>query len=505
MKPGVLVILDGFGIRGQKKGNAIKLAKTPFFRFLDQTYPKAVLKANGNAVGLPKGFIGNSEVGHIALGAGRTVWEAMERINQSIRNRSFFHNPAFLKAAKNCKKHQSAMHLIGLVSNMGVHSHMNHLFALLEFCKQKKIRKVWVHFFSDGRDTKPKQAPQLLKALEQKMRRLRIGKIGVVSGRYYAMDRDKRWKRTRKAFECLVQTKGFQEKSAVQAIRNAYRRGESDEFIQPTVIKGFQGIQKNDSAIFFNFRLDRARQLTQALVEKKFAGFKRKKMPLCFVAMCPYYKPMNALVAFGEPHLKNVLGEVLSKKGVKQLRVAETEKYAHVTYFFNGENEKPFKNETRMVLPSPKVATYDKTPNMRANEITKKVVKVLEQKKFGAIVCNFANGDMIGHTGNLKACVQSIETLDACVKRIVAATLKQNGFVIVTADHGNCEAVGSRKELHKNHTTNPVPCWIVCNPRVRILLRGTLANVAPTFLELFGIPKPVEMTANSLLLKRAKQ
>ena len=500
MRPGVLVVLDGIGIQKQKKGNAFELAKKPFFDWMEKNCPKTVLQASGNAVGLPSGFMGNSEVGHITLGSGRIVWQAMKRISQSIRNKTFFQNPAFLKAIANCKKHRSAMHLMGLVSDKGVHSNIRHLFALLEFCKKQKIGKAWIHFFSDGRDTKPKEALRYLKMLEKKMKTEKTGKIGTVIGRYFAMDRDKRWKRTKKAFECLATAKGILAKNARSAIRAAYARGESDEFIPPTAIDGFEGIQKNDSLVFFNFRLDRGRQLTQAFAEKKFVGFKRKRIPLCFVAMCPYYAPMNALVAFEEPHLKNVLGEALSKKGLKQLRIAETEKYAHVTYFFNGENEKPFKGEKRILIPSPKVATYDQVPAMRANEIAEKTVKALKKGKTDAVVCNFANGDMVGHTGNLKACIQSIQALDSCVAKIAKEVLRKNGFVVVTADHGNCESMGTKKEPQKNHTTNPVACWIVSRKRIRIQKKGGLSNIAPTFLELLGIQKPVEMSAKSLLL-----
>lgn len=496
MKPGILVVLDGIGIRKQKTGNAFELAKKPFFDWMEKNCPKAVLQASGNAVGLPSGFMGNSEVGHITMGSGRIVWQAMERINQNIRNKTFFQNPSFLKAIANCKKNHSAMHVMGLVSDKGVHSNIHHLFALLEFCKKQKIRNVWIHFFADGRDTKPKEALRYLKMLEQKMKKEKIGRIGTVIGRYFAMDRDKRWKRTKKAFECLVKAKGFEAKSAGEAIRAAYARGESDEFISPTIINGFEGIQKNDSLVFFNFRLDRGRQITQALVEKKFIGFKRKRVPICFVAMCPYYAPMKALVAFEEPHLKNVLGEALSKKGLTQLRIAETEKYAHVTYFFNGENEKPFPGEKRVLIPSPRVATYDKAPAMRANEIAEKTVKALKKGKTDVVICNFANGDMVGHTGKLKATVQAIETVDRCLKKIVEAALRKNGFVVVTADHGNCEAVGSG---HKSHTMNPVPCWLVCKQKKRLQKNGGLSSIAPTFLELMKIQKPVEMTAKSLL------
>ncbi len=500
MKPGVLIILDGIGIRKQKTGNAFKLAKKPFFDWVEKNCPKTVLGASGNAVGLPKGFMGNSEVGHITLGSGRIVWQAMERISQSIRNKRFFQNPAFLKAAANCKKNRSALHLMGLVSDKGVHSNIHHLFALLKFCKKQKIGRVWIHFFADGRDTGPKEALYYLKMLGQKMKTERIGRIGTVIGRYFSMDRDKRWKRTKKAFECLTNAKGIQAKSARNAIRAAYARGESDEFVSPTVINGFEGIQKNDGIVFFNFRLDRERQLTQAFVEKRFLGFKRKRIPLCFVAMCPYYKPMNALVAFEEPHLKNGLGEALSKKGLTQLRVAETEKYAHVTYFFNGENEKPFSGEKRVLVPSPKVATYDKAPAMRAKEIAAKAINALKKRRFEAVICNFANGDMVGHTGNLKACIRSIQVLDSCVAKIVKEALRQNGFVIITADHGNCESMGTEKKPQKNHTTNPVPCWLVCREKKWFKKNGGLSNIAPTFLELTGIQKPAEMTAKSLLL-----
>ncbi|MBU0636566.1 2,3-bisphosphoglycerate-independent phosphoglycerate mutase, partial [Candidatus Micrarchaeota archaeon] len=452
MKPGVLIILDGIGLTKQKKGNAFALAKTPFLDSITREYGKIVLKASGTSVGLPKGFMGNSEVGHIALGAGRTVLEAMERINQSIQNKSFFCNPAFLKAIQNCKKNNSSLHVMGLVSDKGVHSTTKHLFALLELCKQHQLKKVWIHFFTDGRDSKPKQALEYLKTLEREMRKKKIGKIGTVIGRFFAMDRDKRWNRTQKAFECLVHAKGLKAQNARQAIQNAYKRKETDEFFSPTVLSGFEGIQKNDSVIFFNFRLDRQRQLTQAMVEKKFSGFKRKRPEIVFAAFCPYYDSMNATVAFTEPNIKNSLGEVLSKKKWKQLRIAETEKYAHATYFFNGENEKPFKGEKRKLFASPKVKTYEKTPLMRTPAITKHILTVLRQKKFDAIIANFANGDMIGHTGNLKSAIKAVQGIDRCLSQIVSLVLCQKGFVIITADHGNCESMGiSFQKREKNH------------------------------------------------------
>lgn len=502
MKPVVLLILDGFGHRTQKTDNAIANAKTPTLARLTKEFGCGLLKASGDAVGMPNGYIGNSEVGHIALGSGRSQPQAMEIVNAAISNKKFFKNKALVNTILNAQKKGTAVHLMGLISKNGVHAHENHLFALLKLCRLLGQRKIWIHFFSDGRDSKPKTALQYLNRLNQEIKKNGDAKIGTVIGRFFAMDRDNRWNRTQQAFECMVDAKGKKSGSARQAILNAYGKKLTDEFIEPTIIGDYNGMHANDSVLFFNFRLDRARQLSHAFLDSQFTHFKRKKPKIRFAAFFPYYKKIPCAIAFSEPKIKNGLGETLSQNGLSQLRIAETEKFAHMTYFFNGENEKPFANEKRILIQSPKVKTYDRTPEMKCPQITKQVLKALDQKTAEVIIANFANADMLGHTGNFSSTIQAIEVMDRQIKKIVSAVLAQNGVLMITADHGNCEYMpkvnGGRK---KSHTTNSVPIWMVHRPKVSFKKTGELSDVAPTVLDFLKIKKPREMTGKSLLNK----
>ncbi len=494
-RPVVLVILDGFGLAHASKKNAISLAKTPTFDLLIKDYPHTTLEASGEGVGLPPGQMGGSEVGHMNIGAGRIVHQEYMTINKSIENKSFYKNPAFVKAMKTTGN----VHLIGLLSDGGVHSHIDHLFALIDMAKKVRTN-VFVHAFLDGRDTPPKSAKKYIKQLEKKLKG--IGQIATLSGRFFAMDRDNRWKRTKKAYDAITTGQGFYYKNAITALKQAYKKNETDEFVTPVIVgRNFHGINEKDTIIFFNFRPDRARQLTRALTENNFDEFKRKKLTTdnYFVTMTEYDKTLkHPHVAFHSKQITNTLGEWLSKKGLKQLRVAETEKYAHVTYYFNSGREKEFRAEKYYLIPSPKVKTYDLKPEMSAYEITKTVIK--EMCKYDFIVINYANPDMVGHTGIIDAAVKAIETVDGCIAEILRTAEKCDAITLITADHGNCECMKSREGLPETfHTINEVP-FIIVGQKVK-LDKGCLANIAPTILDLMNIPKPKEMTAKSLILK----
>jgi len=505
-KPVVLIILDGWGIRKDKRGNAVAQARLPNFNSYLRKYPHTELKAAEEAVGLVKGAIGNSEVGHMNIGAGRIVNQDLVRINKAIANGSFFRNTALLSAAKHAKKHNSALHLVGLVSDGKVHSDLPHLFALLKLAKQQNLKKVFVHAILDGRDTEPKSAEDFLLRLQTEIRKLGIGnsaKIATVLGRYYAMDRDKRWPRTEKAYNAML-GKGDSAKSAISCLRSSYARGVTDEFVEPCVIGDFEGVQNRDAIFFFNFRSDRARQLSWAFVNKKFSYFKRQKKDVFFAGMCEYDSTLKIPIAFLPEFHKNILGEVLAAKKMKQLRAAETEKYAHVTYFFNNGREKPFEGEERILIPSPKVATYDKTPEMKAKEIANAVVNEIDEEIFDFVAVNLANPDMVGHTGKLDAAIKAVEIVDANLRKIVEATLAKRGTAIVTADHGNCEEMVGK--YRTSHTLNNVPLILIGgengneNAKKKIRLRkGLLGDIAPTILQLMAIPKPKEMAGRSLL------
>ena len=494
----MLMILDGFGINERKDGNAIAIANTPVIDKLLKLNPNTTIKTSGLDVGLPEGQMGNSEVGHTNIGAGRIVYQELTRITKSIEDGDFFSIPELIGAIENCKKHNSKLHIMGLLSNGGVHSHIRHLYALLELAKRKDFEDVYVHCFLDGRDTPPASGEGFITELEQKMAEKGVGKIASISGRFYSMDRDKRWERVEKSYNALVNGIGEKATSATQAIEESYQKEIFDEFVLPTLIcnndEPIATIRENDSVIFFNFRPDRAREITRSLVDKDFTGFERKYFPLYYVCFTNYDETIeNVHIVFKKDEIKNTLGEIVSKKGLTQLRIAETEKYAHVTFFFNGGEEKKYKGEDRILIPSPKVETYDMKPEMSAIEVTDKVVEVIESKKYNTIILNYANPDMVGHTGNLEATIKAIETIDTCVGRVVEALEKVNGVAMITADHGNSEQMIDyvTGEPHTAHTTNPVPLILV--GKKATLKPGRLADLAPTMLEIMGIEKPAEM------------
>ena len=505
----MLMILDGFGINEKKDGNAIKLANTPNIDKLVKTCPTTRIHTSGLDVGLPDGQMGNSEVGHTNIGAGRIVYQELTKITKSIEDGDFFSNPEFSKAIENCKKYNSKLHIMGLISDGGVHSHLRHLYGILELAKRKDFENVYVHCFMDGRDTPPASGENYISALEEKMKEKGIGKIATISGRFYAMDRDKRWERVEKAYNALVYGNGNKATSAVTAIENSYQKEVFDEFIEPTVITNAEGepvatIGKHDSVIFFNFRPDRAREITRTLVDQNFNEFEAKKnLNLCYVCMTSYDETMpNVNIAFKKEELKNTFGEYISANGLKQLRIAETEKYAHVTFFFNGGEEKQYEGEDRILVPSPKVETYDLKPEMSAYEVTEKLVEAINSKKYDCIILNYANPDMVGHTGNLDAAIKAIEAIDECIGKVVEAVNAQNGILLITADHGNSEQMidYATGEPHTAHTTNPVPLILVGMENVK-LKEGKLADLAPTMLSIMNLEKPKEMTGESIIIK----
>ena len=504
----MLMILDGFGINPNKEGNAIALANTPNIDKLMKKYPVAEVHTSGVDVGLPDGQMGNSEVGHTNIGAGRIVYQELTRITKSIEDGDFFTNQEFIDAIDNCKKNNSKLHILGLVSDGGVHSHIRHLYGLLEMAKRRDFEDVYIHCFLDGRDTPPASAETYIMQLEEKMKEKGVGKIASISGRFYAMDRDKRWERVKKCYDAIVNGEGNKSGSAISAIESSYQKEVFDEFVEPTLICNgdtpIATISENDSVIFFNFRPDRAREITRALVDPNFDGFENKDLNLFFVCFTSYDETMpNVSIAFKKEPLINTFGEVISKKGYTQLRIAETEKYAHVTFFFNGGEEKQYEGEDRILIPSPKVETYDMKPEMSAYEVTEKVVDAINSQKYNAIILNYANPDMVGHTGSLEAAIKAIEAIDECVGKVVEAILNNDGTLLITADHGNSEQMIDYKtgEPHTAHTTNPVPLILVSNDNKYKNKTGRLADLAPTLLELMNIEKPKEMTGNSLLIK----
>lgn len=502
--PLLLVILDGFGWREEERGNAVKLARTPNLDYFFSTYPWTKIEASGEAVGLPAGQMGNSEVGHLNIGAGRIVYQEFTRINLAIKNGSFFENPVLKEAFSRAKEKERSVHLMGLVSDGGVHSHSKHLYALLKMAKKSGVERVFIHAFLDGRDTPPQSALNYLSELGKKIKEINVGRIATVSGRYYAMDRDRRWERTKLAYDCLVLGKGEKAVSSMEAVKNAYARGETDEFVKPTILNGQGTIKNGDSVIFFNFRPDRARQLTRALNEKEFKEFEREKLvEIFFVTFTRYDETFPYPVAFPPQSLKNILADVLADNKVSQLRIAETEKYPHVTYFFNGGDEKPRKFEERILIPSPKVPTYDMKPEMSAYEVTSRLLQELDRKVYQVIILNYANLDMVGHTGKLEAAVRAVEVVDECLGKVVRKVGDYGGACLITGDHGNAEEeISSDGAFHTAHTSNLVPFISVLSTEKSYNLRkgGVLADIAPTMLELLGIPKPPEMTGNTLIL-----
>ena len=505
----MLMILDGFGDNKNKDGNAIKLANTPNIDKLMKKYPNTDIFTSGLHVGLPEGQMGNSEVGHTNIGAGRIVYQELTRITKSIEDGDFFSNPEFIAAIENCKKYNSKLHILGLVSDGGVHSHNRHLYGLLEMAKRRDFEDVYVHCFLDGRDTPPASAETYVAELQEKMKEKGVGKIASLSGRFYAMDRDKRWQRVQKCYDALVNGEGEKAGDPIKAIEDSYQKEVFDEFVVPTVMcngnEPVAKIEENDSVIFFNFRPDRAREITRALVDPEFDGFETKKMNLYYVCFTSYDETMpNVHIAFKKEPLKNTFGEVVSEAGLTQLRIAETEKYAHVTFFFNGGEEKQYPGEDRILVPSPKVETYDMKPEMSAYEVTDKVCEALENDKYDVVILNFANTDMVGHTGSLQAAIKAVEAVDECVGKVVKIIEEKQGNLLITADHGNAEQMIDYKtgEPHTAHTTNPVPIILVtANKEYKLKENGKLADLAPTMLDLMGIKQPEEMTGESLLIR----
>ncbi|MDA8227006.1 MAG: 2,3-bisphosphoglycerate-independent phosphoglycerate mutase [Desulfitobacterium hafniense] len=508
-KPLLLMILDGWGVSPKKQGNAIAQAGTPRYEQLKMDYPHTTLRASGDDVGLPTGQMGNSEVGHLNMGAGRVVYQELTRISLSVKQGDFFTNPVLLEAVKNAKSKGTALHLMGLLSDGGVHSHIDHLYALLDLAKSHGLDKVYVHAFLDGRDVPPANAEEYIKPLEQKCAALGTGCIATIIGRFYAMDRDKRWERVEKAYHAMVFGDGLKVTTPIDAITQSYARKETDEFVQPTIIIDQGGtpratVSDGDSVIFFNFRPDRAREITRAFVDDEFQGFTRRAgfPKVHFVCMTQYDQTIPAPIAFKPQSLANTLGEVLAMNNLTQLRIAETEKYAHVTFFFNGGVEPPNPGEDRLLIPSPKVATYDEKPEMSAYEVTDAVLEQIKADKYDVIILNYANPDMVGHTGVMEAAVKAVEAVDQCLGKVVKAVLDKDGVVIITADHGNSEQMKDDEGNPQTaHSTFEVPFILVGNNFKDAKVQpGRLEDVAPTMLKILGIPQPPEMTGKSLIL-----
>ena len=501
--PVAMLIMDGFGINPSDYGNAIKAARTPNLDRYFAEYPNHIIGASGLDVGLPDGQMGNSEVGHTNMGAGRIVYQQLVKITKSIQDGDFFENPALKAAMENAKANGTALHLMGLLSPGGVHSHMTHMYGLVEMAKRFGLEKVFIHAFLDGRDVPPSSAAEYMEEAVAELGKIGVGKIGVISGRFYAMDRDNAWDRVEKAYDALVLGEGVQEDDPVQAIKNSYANGVTDEFMLPAVVAKDAKITEGDSVIFFNFRPDRARQITRAFVDPEFKGFERKKgyFPVHFVCMAQYDATMpNVSVAFPPEELTMTLGEVLAKAGKTQLRIAETQKYAHVTFFFNGGEEKQFEGEERILIKSPDVETFDMKPEMSAYEVTEAVLKEIAADKFDAIILNYANCDMVGHTGVFDAAVQAVEAVDDCIGQVTEAILAKGGKVIITADHGNADKMMEDDgSPFTAHTTNPVPAIIIGSDAKKVREGGVLADLAPTMLQLMGIPQPKEMTGRTLI------
>lgn len=504
------MILDGYGLNDKTEGNAVKLANTPVMDMLTSKYPHVNGYASGLDVGLPDGQMGNSEVGHLNIGAGRIVYQDLTKITKSIADGDFFENPAFLKAINNAKENNGALHMWGLLSDGGVHSHNTHVYGLLELAKKSGLKDVFVHGFLDGRDTPPASGKDFVAELQAKMDEIGVGKIASIHGRYYAMDRDNRWDRVELAYNALVKGEGQTATSGVEAVAQSYAKGENDEFVLPTVIvedgKPVATVKENDSVIFYNFRPDRARELTRTFCDVEFDGFERVNgyFPLTYVCFTNYDITIeNKEVAYGKTSLVNTLGEYLADNGKTQLRLAETEKYAHVTFFFNGGVEEPNDGEDRVLVPSPKVATYDMQPEMSAPEVRDELVKAIKAAKHDLIIVNFANPDMVGHTGIESAAITAIETVDQCVGAAYEALVEAGGAMFICADHGNSEQLVdyTTHQPFTAHTTNPVPFILVNAGEGVDLKEGKLCDIAPTLLELMEIPVPVEMTGESLLVK----
>jgi 2,3-bisphosphoglycerate-independent phosphoglycerate mutase len=502
MSRALLVILDGYGISEDPTVSAIENANQPYLDNVFSSYPKTHLIASGESVGLPEGQFGNSEVGHLNIGAGRIVWQELSRIDKSIRDRSFFED-SILKEMMQDAVQKGRIHLMGLFSDGGVHSHVNHLYALLELCKLNNIPNVFVHAFTDGRDTNPDSGIRYLREFESKAKEIGVGQIASVIGRYYAMDRDNRWERVERAYSLMVDSVGTNVNTASEVFERSYADGKTDEFIEPFTVGDSQNsrIAKNDTLLFFNFRGDRAREITRALHDEHFTAFDRDNLNLKYYSFTQYdEKFTNVKVVFKPVSLENTLGKVISNAGLRQLRIAETEKYPHVTYFFNGGEETPNPGEERIMVPSPKVATYDLQPEMSAFEVTDKLCTALDSGKFDFVALNFANPDMVGHTGIMSAAIKAIETIDVCMEKVVTTAQKNDYHIVVIADHGNADVMFQEDgSPHTAHTLALVPCVIISSKEGLNPQPGVLADVAPTILKLMGLPQPVEMTGNSLI------
>lgn len=506
----MLLILDGWGIREEVPGNAIKLADPSFYDSLLAQYPNIAIEASGEAVGLPEGQMGNSEVGHLNMGAGRVVYQEITRINKSIREGDFFTNPVFLSAASHVQNSHGTLHIMGLLSDGGVHSSIEHLLALLDFTKQQQVANVRLHMFLDGRDVPPQSAEAYLQRIEEKLLELEYPQIATIHGRYYAMDRDNRWERTQKTYDTLTLGEGRRHPYSVDGLLWSYKQEVYDEFVVPAVTDfTYSCMQDGDSILFFNFRPDRARQITRTFTQPDFDGFARQKTlkNLYYGCMTLYDETFNLPVAYPKQKMDHILAEVLSEHGLTQFRTAETEKYAHVTFFFNGGFEAPYPGEERVMVPSPKVATYDLMPQMNAEKVTDVICEALQSGKYDFLVANFANPDMVGHTGILKAAEEAVDAIDGCLRRVVEAVLKIDGVLLLTADHGNCETmIDEHGGPHTAHTTNLVPLILISN-RAELNLdrsrRYSLSDIAPTILDLLKIPQPTEMTAPSTLQVQA--
>jgi 2,3-bisphosphoglycerate-independent phosphoglycerate mutase len=507
-KPVALIILDGWGYSEETEANAIENARTPVWDSLWREYPHTLINTSGASVGLPGGQMGNSEVGHLNLGAGRVVYQEFTRVSRSIRTGSFFTNETLTEAVDKAVASQKSIHIMGLLSPGGVHSHEDHIHAMLKLAVERGAEHVYLHAFLDGRDTPPKSAEASIIKANAVFTELGKGRIASLAGRYYAMDRDHRWERTEEAYQMLVQGKAnYQVDDARQGLLDAYERGESDEFVKTTAIVPAGGtpatIADGDVVFFLNYRADRARQLTSAFVEDEFEGFVRKQRPRLgeFVSLTRYHKRFEIPVAFPPEKLRNVFGETIAKQGLRQLRLAETEKYAHVTFFFNGGRERPFEGEERILVPSPKVATYDLKPEMSAGEVTDHLVEAIEGGKYDVIICNYANSDMVGHTGKYEAAMLAIETLDHCLGRVLKAIQLAGGEMLITADHGNSEQMEDHEnhQPHTAHTTNPVPLIYVGRGDAELMEGGALCDISPTLLKIMGLAQPDEMQGHALI------
>ncbi len=495
----ILMILDGWGIGKDYEGNAVLKANTPNFDKLVKKYPNTQIKTSGLDVGLPEGQMGNSEVGHMNIGSGRIVYQEFTRINKAIKDNSINSNKEINRAFNNVKNNNSKLHFFGLLSHGGVHSYNQHLYSLIKLAKDNGVEKICVHCFTDGRDVSPTSGVNLIKELQEKLEEIGVGNIATISGRYYSMDRDNRYERTKKAYEAMTLGKGIENSDPIDAIKKSYDNGVTDEFIDPIIVNKNCMVEDKDSIIFYNFRPDRARQITRAFVDEDFDEFEREKIKTTFVTMTQYDKTIkNVFVAFEPQKLENTFGEYISKLGKKQLRIAETEKYAHVTFFFNGGMEKSYEGEKRILVPSPKVATYDLQPEMSAFEVKDRLIGELKKEYLDFVIINFANPDMVGHTGDIDAAVKAVETVDECLGEIAEYVEKHNINMLVTADHGNAEEMLDDGEIMTAHSNNNVPFILITNEKCN-LKEGRLADIAPTILELMELDKPKEMTGESLI------